>query len=228
MPGKPLDPQNLQRDLGYIVGGTLYHEMWEAICPPRLGLRVLEAGCGSGKFGLWYAWRSADVTLLDLDPGVLAYTRALRDLVERTLQRDPGIHNLSWVQIVEGSIFNLSRLYPDAPYDFVFNEGVSHHFPRSDPRRQESLNQMVKVTRPGGTVGVMVSNAYCPAMMQYAKSTAHTYAGMPPTQEPFGNAELYTALVTAGLDAVTVQVRSVEEPYLNRARTLAGWGRTHE
>jgi SAM-dependent methyltransferase len=192
-----------------------------------LGLRVLEAGCGSGKFGLWYAWRSAMVTLLDIDPGVLVYTRALRDLVEKTLQLDPGIYKLNWVKVVQGSIFDLASLYPDAPYDFVFNEGVAHHFPRSDPRRQESLNQMVKVTRPGGTVAVMVSNAHCPGMMDYATQTEHTYAGMPPKQEPFGEAELFIALLDAGLTALTVKVKPVEEPHLAHARTLVGWGRTY-
>ena len=228
MPGKPLDPQNLQRDLRYIVGGTLYHQVWEAICPPRLGLKVMEAGCGSGKFGLWYAWRGCGVTLLDIDPGVLAYTRALRDLMEKTLQLDPGIYRLNWIKVVQGSIFDLPLLYPDAPYDFVFNEGVSHHFPRGDPRRQESLNQMVKVTRPGGTVAVMVSNMHCPGMMDYAERTSHTYHSMPPKQEPFDWIELSAALVRAGLDSKTVNVQPVEEEHVTRARTLVGWGRTYE
>lgn len=226
MPGKPRDPQNLQRDLQYAVGGTLYHEVFASICPPRLGLRVLEPGCGSGKFGLWYAWRGADTTLLDIDPGVLAYTRALRDLMERTLKADPGVERLSWVRIVEGSIFDLTQLFPQRDFDFVFNEGVSHHFPRLDPRRQDSLNQMVAVTRPGGIVAVMASNAHCPAMMRYAEETRHSYHSMPPTQEPFGDAELFVALTLAGLDALTVKVSSVEDPHdMTRSRTLVGWGR---
>ena len=226
MPGKPLDPQNLQRDLGYILGGTLYHARFASICAPRLGLRVLEAGCGSGKFGLWYAWRSADVTLLDIDPGVLVYTRALRDLMEKTLQDDPGIHQLSWVKIVEGSIFNLSRLYPDAPYDFVFNEGVPQHWPSSDWRRQHSINQMVAVTKPCGVVCVMGSNGLCPDMVQYAQQVSHTYSHMPNRQQPWLPEELVRRMERAGLRGI--EVAPVEASEWEKSRLLVGWGRKPE
>lgn len=216
MPGKPITPEGLERDLDYTLHGIEVHRLLSRVCPPAPDLKVLEPGCGSGKMGLWYAARHADVTLLDIDPGVLDYTRALYEKLKQTVACPLA------VRIVEGDLHKLGQLY-SAEFDYVFNEGISHHWPTGDPRRQGSLDQMVKVTKLGGYVCVVVSNARSREMMEYAQRVFHTYAGMPPTQEPFWPDDLALGLQKAGLSGV-----HVEPVYGSRwadSSLLAGWGR---
>lgn len=213
-PGKPLDPANLQRDLDYTLGGTFVHDFLLQVCPPGPGLRVLEAGCGSSKLGSWYALQGAEVFVLDIDPGVLAYARALHRLIR---ERSPGFA----IAVTEGSIHDLEAIYGASRFDFVFSEGTTHHWPPTDPRRQGSLDQMAKVTLPGGVVCAVGSNAHCSAMVEYAEKVDHTYQGMPPRQVPLDREELRAMMGVAGLSRV--QVMPLGESW-EGAMLLGGWG----
>ena len=75
--GKILSEEGLAKDLQYVLRGIAVHEVLATVCPPRPGLRVLEAGCGSGKLGIWYALRGAKVMLLDVDRKALDYASEL-------------------------------------------------------------------------------------------------------------------------------------------------------
>ena len=233
MPGKPISPEGLARDLAYVLEGTVFHEAFYEVCPPRPGLTVLEPGCGSGKFGMAYYLRRATVVLIDVDPGVLAYTRALLGQLPRAgggyassmtsaESWDPKTNERWRINTIEGSIHDLAKLFPDERFDLVLNEGVPHHWPREDPRRQGAIDQMAAVTKPGGKVAVMVSNDHSAEMRHYAETIKHTYAGMPEVQVPFSQDELLEALMRAGLQHVGV--RPVESVVLERARTLLGYG----
>lgn len=193
MPGKPLDPANLQKDANYVLQGISVHGALESVCPPRPGLEVLEAGCGSGKLGLWYALRGCLVTLIDIDPGVLEYTRALVQIIA---VRVAPVHFIGPHKIEQGSIRDLP--YPTGAFDFVFNEGVPQHW-SNDAHRQIAINEMVRVTRSGGWVCVVGSNAHCKAMMDYAAVIDHTYMDMPPKQVPWTRDEINGRLILAGL-----------------------------
>ncbi len=118
---------------------------------------------------------------------------------------------------------DLSNQFSVNRFDFVYCEGVMHHWPREDPRRQGGFDQMVAVTKPGGIVAHMASNAHCPAMMEYARTIKHTYEDMPETQTPFSMAEIAECLKKAGL--TDIHVAPVESPDWARARTLVAWGR---
>ena len=215
MPGKPLDQVNLQKDLQYVLHGTYLHEVFFKICPPAPGLKVLEPGCGSAKFAISYALAGADVTALDLDLGVLAYAKELAALVNAVTG-----HPLKLL-IQQGSIHKLTAQYGTEAFDFVLNEGLIHHW--SDWRRQSCVNQMVRVTKRGGWVCTVCSNALCPEMMAYAARVDHTYQGMPPRQRPLTPTELQMRLQRAGLQAETVKVESVGGD-LERSMLIAGWG----
>jgi len=211
-------PAGLEQDLLYTLRGIDCHAVLFRICYPRRGLQVLEAGCGSGKLGLKYWINGADVVLMDIDPGVLAYTRALTDLVRRevleSLERPPGR-----LEILEGSIMSLP--FEAEEFDIVFNEGVPAHWPE-DAKRQAAINEMVRVTTRGGAVCVIGSNAHCPGMMAYADTVDHTYADMPPKQRPWTREELEAKLRAAGLEEITIT--PVGGPW-EKAMLLAGWGR---
>ncbi len=135
-----------------------------------------------------------------------------------------GHDGLGILTIQQWDVNKLTEFWPIPPFDFVFNEGVPHQWPRSDPRRLGSIRQMAAVTKPGGIVAVMGSNAHCPAMMEFARTVKHTYMDMPERQEPFTVDELFSCLEKAGLDEDSLLVSPVEG-ILEESRTLVGCGR---
>ena len=195
---KRITEEGLKQDFEYLIRGIDVHYVLADISSPREGLEVLEPGCGSGKLGIWYARRGCRVTLLDIDKGALDYARAL--LYEAPDDgADPFV--LDRVSFDQGSIHDLP--YEEGSFDFVFNEGVPHHWP-DDLGRQTAIDEMARVTRPGGKVAVVGSNAHCPDTMGMAYATYHTYTGMPPKQRPFTRSELKRRLERAGLQRVFV------------------------
>lgn len=195
MPGKPISDEALEKDLGYLLRGTPHFTWFEGVMPSGANLMILEPGCGSGKFGLAFAQAGHVVMLEDIDPGVLEYTRALRDRLVAHLGHDVP------AAIVEKSIHTLTGRY-NKVFDFVFNEGIAHHW--IDERRQGCVDQMVAVTKPGGVVALQVSNALNAGMMEYAARVEHTYLDMEVMQKPFLPDELEQVLINAGLEQVTV------------------------
>lgn len=227
MAGKVITEKGLNQDLGYLMGGIDCHEVLFEICPPRPGLKVLEAGCGSGKLGLRYALVSdCYVELLDLDAQAIEYSRRLWEKVEEPLRQN---WRVNWRL---GSVLDLP--YGDEKYDLVFNEGVPHHwgFNIKDTRRQRCLNEMARVTKSGGFVVVIGSNAHCPATMRMAETTKHTYPGMPERQKPFTLADMAESLIKSGLAKVGISpVSGFQEglswdnlePYV-ASPLIVGWG----
>lgn len=209
MPGKPLNLENLAKDLDYLRNGIIVHDYLKFVCEPTPGLQVLETGCGSGKLGLWYALRGARVVLIDIDKDVLKYTDTLMNMAGAS------------ASIICGSVHKLSKMLTGYEFDFVFSEGTTHQWPSSDWRRQSSINQMVKMCRIGGKVCVIGSNGACKDMVEYAEKVDHTYMGMPKKQEPLMPSELALRLKKAGLANINVQPVGGR---WDNSMLLCGWG----
>ena len=239
--GKLLTEEGLQKDLGYVLHGIDCHHVLAEICPPRPGLVVLEAGSGSGKLSIWYAVRGAECTLLDVDDAALRYASELCRRVGQATGKEVDVELClgSVLTMPHGELIVRGLDWTDT-FDFVFNEGVPHQwgFNAHDTRRQHCLNEMVRVTKPGGWVCVIGSNGHCPATVKMAETTNHSYLGMPPRQLPWTKEELAQRLMKAGLDLKTLHVQPVSAPpsglgadplglvesAWERAPLLAGWG----
>ena len=105
---------------------------------PRQGLRVLEAGSGTGGLAAVLAKMGADVTVLDIVP---ACARAARFQ--------------SGLRAVVADLFHAP--FADGAFDVVFNSGVMEHF---EPDTLEcGLREMARVLRPGGRLVVVVPSA---------------------------------------------------------------------
>lgn len=223
---RPFIERRFELDLGYVLRGINCHALLEYVCPPKYGLQVLEPGCCSGKLGIYYWVRGAEVTLLDINESELLYAHKLWEAASQ--------HYLDYktgnsITFLHGSIHKLP--FPDNRFDLVFNEGVPQHWgynPR-DWRRQRSINEMVRVVKPGGHICVIANNALCPAVIEMANSLDHSYKGlsdgykgMPAYEKPFTPDELAMRLERAGIKEP--YVASVDSSKWEESALIAGFG----
>jgi SAM-dependent methyltransferase len=102
------------------------------------GGKVLEVGCGIGTMAMNWALQGGRMTAVDLNPVAVEQTSRrfkLFDLPGLVLQAD-------------------GRVLPFAndSFDFVYSWGVLHH----SPDLKRSLDELIRVLRPGGEYAVML------------------------------------------------------------------------
>jgi len=123
--------------------------------------RVLDLGCGTGEYALWYASKGAkSVTGVDLSDGSLA--------IARTRQQKAGVKNAEFLKM---DILNLD--FPDNHFDYSFSVGVLHH--TGDPFR--GFQHLVRVTKPGGIVIVSLYNSYSRRVLRTKQSICKWLGG---------------------------------------------------
>ena len=126
------DYPELASDLIWSLGPTLVQA--SGVQP---GERVLDVAAGSGNVAIPAAAAGASVVASDLTPELFDTGRKLA--AERGVQ-------IEWEQ---GDAENLS--YPDASFDTVLScVGVMFA-----PHHQAGADELVRVTRPGGTIGLL-------------------------------------------------------------------------
>jgi len=180
---------------------------------------MLEPGCGSGKFGLWYSLNSANVDLFDIDPDVVEYSTRLWKALEALLKRQLP------VRLGQGDLFQIDSLFGfhvRDQYDLVFNEGVAQHWP-DEERRQGCIDLMARCAKPGGLVVIVGNNGHNPREQETDRTFKFTYEGMPPTRKCFTREELKERMERAGLR--DVQVVPLGLPSWSQATLLGGYGR---
>lgn len=105
------------------------------------GRRVLDAGCGTGEYALWFASEGAEVTGIDVSSGSLEEARSY---AER--------EGLEGVRFEERSVLDTG--FGDESFDLVYCTGVLHHTPA--PFR--GFRELCRICRPGGKVLVSLYN----------------------------------------------------------------------
>ncbi|MDR7492358.1 MAG: class I SAM-dependent methyltransferase [Armatimonadota bacterium] len=124
------------------------------------GRSVVDLGCGTGEYALWYATHGArQVTGVDLSEGSLARAR-----------EQAAHHGVGNVAFVRQDVLALD--FPDETFDYAYSVGVLHH--TGDPFR--GFREMVRVTRPGGIVIVSLYNAFTRSWIR-AKQTVCRWLG---------------------------------------------------
>jgi SAM-dependent methyltransferase len=121
------DRDAMRRNLANGRLGARIDEAWYR------GRRVLDAGCGHGRYLGAFAALGAEAVGVDLGRGPEEAGTSLDG---------------ESVHVVQGDVLRLP--FADATFDLAFCDGVLHHTP--DPRR--GFLELARVTRPGGAVHV--------------------------------------------------------------------------
>lgn len=125
-------------DYGKIAWVTvpLAEDLVEAV-DLRPGSTVLDVACGTGHVALAAARRFAETTGVDYVPSLL-----------ETARRRAGAEELP-VTFTEGDAENLP--FPDDSFDYTLST-VGIMFA---PNQEKTASELLRVTRPGGTIGVL-------------------------------------------------------------------------
>ena len=115
---------------------------------------VLDMGCGTGEYALWYASNGAkEVTGVDLSEGSLALANQKKN--------ESAIDNVTFHRM---NVLELD--FPDNSFDYVYSVGVLHH--TGDP--ETGLKEMCRVVKPGGVIVISLYNTYSRIVLR-AKQT---------------------------------------------------------
>ena len=112
------------------------------------GDRVLDAGCGPGRFTATVAKLGAAVTALDLSERQL-------QLAEKNIREKGLLGRVN--DFVPGDITDLS-LFPDGYFDVVVCYGGALSYVCEE--RDRAASELVRVVRPGGTLLISVMSRY--------------------------------------------------------------------
>ena len=102
------------------------------------GMRIVDAGCGSGRNIVYLLRNGYDVSGVDADPNAVASVRSLATALAPSL---PAANFR--VEAIE------TMTFPDAFADVVLSNAVLH-FARDDEQFEAMLRDMWRVLRPGG------------------------------------------------------------------------------
>ena len=136
---RPITEEMLSKDISSILFPNNIHRFLWAAFPPMPGLKILEAGCGSGKFGLGYlTYNPSDVTFMDISEQAKIYNLALRNLLSKVKMVYPSN---TWVV---GDFHNIP--FPDNTFDLVFNEQALQYCTNTADAG-EVIKEMARVSR---------------------------------------------------------------------------------
>ena len=107
---------------------------------PEPGIKILEAGCGTGRISLELSRAGAQCTLLDFAPGAIE--------IATKVYSDAGQD----AEFTLGDLFHMP--YLDGTFDVVWNTGVLEHFDKNGTAA--GLREMCRVCKNDGKVVVAV------------------------------------------------------------------------
>ncbi|MDP2947019.1 MAG: class I SAM-dependent methyltransferase [Nanoarchaeota archaeon] len=108
--------------------------------------KILEVGCGDGRFTKYLLHRGYKVTALDLS----------ENIIDRIRQ---GIKGSQYEQNLKLYVGNLEKLpFPENTFDACVCVHVLHH----TENIEKSVGEMARVIKKSGIVGFIEPNPYCP------------------------------------------------------------------
>ena len=123
-----------------------YHYLKKFINTNSKSQKILEAGCGTGRFCCLIAndYSYSKVIGMDLSQNSISISNSLKEYL-----KVPNVF------FVKGNLFQIP--YPNNYFDIVGNEGVIEHYKlESHPNYIDALREMVRVTNKGGKIIIAV------------------------------------------------------------------------
>lgn len=137
-------------------GGRLFDRMEKRVLlrsvPTDTATRILECGCGTGRFSAELARRGYRLTATDVSQGMLDLTR--QRLASEGLE--------ARVDVQYGDIYKLN--FPDASFDFAYTIRVLNQLARNADK-QRAIREMARVVAPGGYLLFDVVNLWSLAIL---------------------------------------------------------------
>ena len=130
-----MNPSNLESQFGPI-DIYLFDQLLRGQIAP--GMRVLDAGCGSGRNLIYLLKAGYDVTAVDADAAAVTAARRLAAEIVSSFPQD---------RIRQESLESLS--FADASFDVVICSAVLH-FAKDDAQFEAMVRGMWRVLKPGG------------------------------------------------------------------------------
>lgn len=124
---------------------AILYELLSYIENPK-NKKIIEVGCGSGYVSLELAKKGSDVSLLDISS--ISLKKAVQSFLDQGLP-EPTHYNED----------ALNSNVPSDYFDIVWNGGVIEHF--SDEGKEILIKEMLRMTKPGGKVIILVPNRWC-------------------------------------------------------------------
>ena len=120
--------------------GNIDIYLFDQLLKERLlpGMRLLDAGCGSGRNLNWFLQNGFDICGIDASPEAVAQTKALAASLA------PGLPANNFVV---ASVEQMS--FADEDFDAVISSAVLH-FARDENQWRAMVDEMWRVLRPGG------------------------------------------------------------------------------
>lgn len=130
--------------LGQFVD-QLETELAFSMFSPRSGMKILDAGCGTGNFTLKLAGRGLEVIGVDISPPMLEKAREKVARIDKELK----------ISFKEMNV--LETEFPDSYFDGIFSVAVIEFL--EDEKKEDLIQEMFRVVKPGGKVLIGSINA---------------------------------------------------------------------
>ncbi|MBN1688965.1 MAG: methyltransferase domain-containing protein [Candidatus Omnitrophica bacterium] len=166
------DPTAMNREnlLRYGKSEWISRMLKQTVRHPGSKTRVLEAGCGTGMFAVSLALLGFRVDAFDYNEEAISIGKGLWAKVqtEGEAQR---------IRFTRGNLLQMG--IPSDTYDLVFNQAVLEYFTQKDQRKR-AIDEMVRVTKPGGHVAIIVQHTAHPWKAYWEKLGWPGYTDQPP------------------------------------------------
>jgi SAM-dependent methyltransferase len=135
----------------------------------RAGRRLLEVGCGTGRWSVWLAAQGYEVTGLDRSPGMLEVAR------RRSAGSDGGAAHINWL---EGDACSLP--VADGSYDVALSAATLDYLgdgPDGRGLAERAVAEMSRAVGIGGRLVVGVFNRLAPLNVERAREGGPPWDG---------------------------------------------------